>query len=97
MVGDTEKKNIILLLLAFSYSNSDLDSLINEKKYLEIIEVVKPENNNDNSEEIFTSNGISINSDIINGQTTEKSKEIIISFLEKNNCGKKYTNYKLKT
>ena len=63
---------------------------------LEIIKVVKPEDNNDNSEDIFTSNGISINSDIINGQTTEKSKEIIISFLEKNNCGKKYTNYKLK-
>ncbi len=32
-------KNIILLLLAFSYSNAELDSLINEKKYLEIIEV----------------------------------------------------------
>ena len=63
---------------------------------LEIIKVVKPEDNNDNSEDIFTSNGISINSDIINGQTTEKSKELIISFLEKNNCGKKYTNYKLK-
>jgi len=66
------------------------------KYNLEIIKVVEPNEDNNNSDQIYTLDGYSINSDIINGQTTEESKETIISFLEKNKCGKKHTNYKLK-
>ena len=66
------------------------------KYNLEIIKVVEPNEDNNNSDQIYTLDGYSINSDIINGQTTEESKETIISFLEKSKCGKKHTNYKLK-
>ena len=66
------------------------------KYNLEIIKVVEPNEDNNNSDQIYTLDGYSINSDIINGQTTEEAKETIISFLEKSKCGKKHTNYKLK-
>ena len=66
------------------------------KYNLEIIKVVEPNEDNNNSDQIYTLDGYSINSDIINGQTTQESKETIISYLEKNKYGKKHTNYKLK-
>ena len=68
-----------------------------KKYHIDIIKVVEPNKNiDDNSDELFTGDGYSVNSDIINGLTTEESKSTIISYLMKKELGKKHTNYKLK-
>ena len=66
------------------------------KKYnLEIIEVVKSSSSSD-KDEIYTGDGIAINSDIIEGLSTKEAKQKIISYLEEHKLGKRHTNYKLK-
>ena len=68
-----------------------------KKYHIDIMKVVESnENIDDNSDELFTGDGYSVNSDIINGLTTEESKSTIISYLMKKELGKKHTNYKLK-
>ena len=68
-----------------------------KKYHIDIIKVVESnENIDDNSDELFTGDGYSVNSDIINGLTTEESKSTIISYLMKKELCKKHTNYKLK-
>mgnify|MGYP005838305115 CR=1 FL=1 len=47
-------------------------------------------------EEVFTGEGISINSELINNLKTKDAKKIITDWLEKNNYGKKSVNYKLR-
>lgn len=69
------------------------------KKYgLEIKEVVaqKIENKENKLEKAFTSEGFNINSDFLNGLSTKKSKEKVISWLEKKKIGKGSINYKLR-
>ena len=68
------------------------------KKYdIEIMTVVKSKNNISNSkDDLFIGNGISINSDLINGLETNDAKNKIISLLEEKGLGNKFTNYKLK-
>ncbi|MDD5551865.1 MAG: class I tRNA ligase family protein, partial [Candidatus Pacebacteria bacterium] len=45
---------------------------------------------------IHTDEGVSINSDFLNGLKTSKAKEKMIEWLEKNKLGKKAVNYKLR-
>ena len=49
-----------------------------------------------NADEVVVGNGISINSDFLDGLATEEAKAKIIEYLEKNNFGAKRTNWKLK-
>ncbi len=71
------------------------------KKYnLEIIPVVKSLDKNKEDLSIidnaYTEDGIVINSDFLNGLSTAEAKDKIINIIEKNNIGKKKTNYKLR-
>ena len=68
------------------------------KKYeIDILTVVKPvDDKSCNDDELFSGNGKSINSDLINGLSTKDSKLKIIRFLENSNSGFKSINYKLK-
>ncbi len=67
---------------------------------LEIITVVKPEDHigDDFSvvDNAFIDDGLIINSEFLNNLSTNKAKEKIIDFLEKNKIGRKKTNYKLR-
>ena len=63
------------------------------KKYnIEIIEVVESNNN----ELPYTQDGIMINSPLLNGLDKNDATEKIIKYFEKNNIGKKSTNFKLR-
>jgi len=63
------------------------------KKFgIEIIKVVEGESD----EKLFTGEGININSGFLDGMKTKEAKEKMIEWLEKNNVGKKATNYKLR-
>ena len=44
----------------------------------------------------YTEDGIMINSDFLDGKTTSESKKFIIDYFEKNNLGKKQTNFRLR-
>ena len=46
--------------------------------------------------ELFTEDGVSVNSDFLNGLKTSEAQEKIISWLEENKVGKKQINYKLR-
>ena len=64
------------------------------KKYnLEIIEVLK---GGDITQEAFEEDGIHVNSGFIDGLNKTKAIKKITDWLEKNNLGKKETNYKLR-
>jgi len=47
-------------------------------------------------EKCFTGEGISVNSDFLNGLETQEAKQKMIEWLERNGLGKKDVNYKLK-
>jgi leucyl-tRNA synthetase len=77
----------------------------NNKEELEIIPVVKPKEHEgiqatsyklQNKEEVFTGEGVNINSDFLNGLETSEAKKKIIEWLEENDCGEAATDYKLK-
>jgi leucyl-tRNA synthetase len=80
-----------------AHDQRDLDFA---KKYkLEITPVVKPEKNNDFSitNEAYTGEGYLYNSNFLDGLKVPNESIIkTIEFLEKNNLGKKKTNYRLK-
>ncbi|MDC2992582.1 leucine--tRNA ligase, partial [Pelagibacteraceae bacterium] len=67
---------------------------------LDIIPVVKPADVREDvfkiSKEAFTDNGIIINSDFLNGLSVDEAKKKIIDIIEKNEIGKKKTNFKLR-
>ncbi|MEA2065146.1 MAG: class I tRNA ligase family protein, partial [Patescibacteria group bacterium] len=59
------------------------------KKFPELLdEILKPE--------CFVGEGLNINSDFLNGLKTEDVKNKMIEWLEKNSCGKRAVNYKLR-
>jgi len=65
----------------------------------EILPVVDPKNPEidiNNLKEAFIEDGISINSDIINGLTSNDAIEKMIAYIEEKNLGKKAVNYKLR-
>lgn len=65
-----------------------------QKFELPVIPVVQPENQ---AEPIgFVDDGISINSDFLNGKPTPEAKKFITDWLEEKQCGKKTINYKLR-
>ncbi|MFH0956180.1 MAG: leucine--tRNA ligase [Candidatus Falkowbacteria bacterium] len=65
------------------------------KKYgLKIIEVVK--GGKDVQKEVFVGEGISVNSEFINGLGTNIAKEKITKWLEEKKLGKRAVNYKIK-
>ena len=67
------------------------------KKYkLEIIPVVKPENDEVKTENAYTGDGIIINSDFLNNLTVSKAKEKIVSKIENKKIGKKRVTFRLK-
>ena len=67
------------------------------KKYeLPIQKVVDDGNGISIYKEAFTGNGISVNSDFLNGLNTDKSKNKIIEYLVNNNVGNRKTTFKLK-
>jgi leucyl-tRNA synthetase len=67
------------------------------KKFgLEIIEVIKPKNEVEDSQELFTGNGTMINSGEYSGMDSEEFKKIVIEDLEKQGKGKKAVNYKIR-
>lgn len=49
-----------------------------------------------NGKEVYTEQGIAINSDFLNGLTTKQAKEKIIEWLEEQKIGSRETNYKLR-
>lgn len=49
-----------------------------------------------NNNQVYTEQGIAINSDFLNGLTTEQAKEKIIQWLEEQKIGSRETNYKLR-
>ncbi len=66
---------------------------------LEIINVVKPDDNilpNINNDKAYAEAGVVINSDFLNGLTTEEAKHKIIQVLEEKKIGTKKINYKLR-
>ncbi len=64
------------------------------KKYnLEMIEVLK---GGDISKEAYVKDGEHINSEFLNGLNIADAKEKMIEFLEKNHCGKRKIQYKLR-
>jgi len=65
------------------------------KKYcLKIIEVVK--SGEDVQEKVFIGEGVSVNSEFINGLETTIAKEKMISWLEEKKLGERAINYKIK-
>ncbi len=74
----------------------------NSQEGLDIIPVVKPKKLQvtsyklQNKEDIFTEEGVNINSDFLNGLETSEAKKKIIKWLEENDCGEAATDYKLK-
>jgi leucyl-tRNA synthetase len=46
--------------------------------------------------ELFTEEGVAINSDFLNGLKTDEAKEKMIAWLQENKIGKKQVNYKLR-
>jgi leucyl-tRNA synthetase len=65
------------------------------KKYnLKIIEVVKGSSDIEN--EVFTGNGENVNSEFLNGLTTDGAKKKIINWLEERDLGKRMVNYRLR-
>jgi len=81
-----------------AHDQRDLD-FANEYN-LSIIPVVKPDNVERKNFQIknvaFIENGKIINSDFLNGLDIESAKKRIIEEIEKNNIGRKKTNYKLR-
>lgn len=65
-----------------------------EKFNLPIIRTVQPPE--DFAGKAYTGEGVSINSDFLNGLNIQKSKVKMIEWLEKNGVGKKSVNYKLR-
>ena len=64
------------------------------KKFkLDIIQVLEGD---DISEKAYTQDGLHINSEFLNGLNKEESIEKMIEWLEKNKCGKKQINYRLR-
>lgn len=68
------------------------------KYHIPIIEVVKPAGNetSDITKEAFSSEGVAVNSDFINGLKTEKAKKKVIEWLEAKGLGKGTVQYKLR-
>jgi len=67
------------------------------KKYnLEILQVIKNKNADEELTEAFTGEGELINSDFLNGMSVEEAKKCIISKLEELELGKKEINYRLR-
>lgn len=67
------------------------------KKFnLEIIWVIKPKDGELNKDKAYTEDGICFNSGIIDGLETNKAKEKIIEYAEKNGIGNRKINYKLR-
>ncbi len=64
-----------------------------KKYHIPIVEVVK---GGDVTKEAYTSDGVAVNSDFINGLGTEEAKKKTIEWLEKNNLGKAAVQYKLR-
>jgi len=64
-----------------------------KKHKLEMIEVVS---GGDISKEAYTENGIMINSHFLNGLPSGDAKSEMIKWLEKENCGRKTINYRLR-
>ena len=81
-----------------AHDQRDLDFAKNYN--IEIIQVVKPIKTNtdslDKTNTAFTDNGVVINSDFLNGLTTEEAKTKILQIIEKNKIGIKKINYKLR-
>jgi len=66
------------------------------KKFgIEIIEVIKEEGKHAADTELYTGDGIMVNSGSYDGTKSTDFKNIVIEELEKNNLGKKTTNYKI--
>ena len=64
------------------------------KKYnLEIREVVEGDSEED---EVFSDEGVAVNSEFLDDLKTPQAKEEIINWLEENNLGKRDTNYQLR-
>lgn len=74
------------------------DFLFAKKYNLPIVTVVAPENQPDFrvDDAAFEEEGISINSDFINGLPTKKAKEVVIQHLKKIKKGKAHISYKLR-
>ena len=68
------------------------------KKFgLEIIEVIKPEDDTqEETSELFSGSGIVTNSGKYSGMKSENFKKVVIEDLEKENKGKKAVNYKIR-
>ncbi|MBN8583863.1 MAG: leucine--tRNA ligase [Ignavibacteria bacterium] len=68
------------------------------KYHIPIIDVVKPAGNetSDITKEAFSSEGVAVNSDFINGLKTEKAKKKVIEWLEAKGLGKGTVQYKLR-
>ena len=81
-----------------AHDQRDLD-FANEYN-LEIIPVVKPKDNNSDNfsikDKAFVEEGVVINSETLNGLTTNKAKDKIIHILEKQKIGEKKINYRLR-
>lgn len=78
-------------------AHDERDFLFAKKFSLEIIPVVSPKADViPELEEAFSGEGISINSDFLNGLTTTQAKEKMIDQLEKNELGSGRVQYKLR-
>ncbi len=74
-------------------AHDERDYEFSKKFGLSIIQVVK---GGDISKEAFVEEGISINSDFLNGLSTPKAKERISNWLEESKYGKRLIGYKLR-
>lgn len=66
------------------------------KKFNLPIKHIIEHNNSHEGKQVFTGDGLHINSDFLNGLTFKEAFKKVIQELEKNKCGKKDTQYKLK-
>ncbi len=87
--------------------HDERDNEFARKYSLPVIPVVIPEGMNDeqkadfiqktiSGEECFTGEGISVNSELINGLATKDAVSAVIKWLEENGKGKKTINYKIR-
>ena len=74
-------------------AHDDRDYEFAKKFGLDIIQVI---DGDDISENAYTGDGIHINSDFLDGLNKEDSIKKMVDWLEKNHCGKKQINYRLR-
>lgn len=91
-IGDYVLVNYSFGAVMFVPAHDERDFEFAKKYNLEMTQIIE----GDLSQGAITTDGVHINSDILNGLNNDDAKVRTIEFLEENNCGSKEVNYKLR-